>query len=102
MVLFTTSFDAVHTLHTLSDYGREDGFVASSSAIASIAGLFWVFLFAEVAVASVGPGTACIASSPVASPAAVAECWACVFVMDVKRLQNLTVGRSVQQVSRVW
>ena len=39
MVLFTTSFEAVNTLHTLSDYGREDGFVASSSAIASIAGL---------------------------------------------------------------
>ena len=74
MVLFTTSFEAVHTLHTLSDYGREDGFVASSSAIASIAGLFWVFLFAEVAVASVGPGTACIATVPVASPAAVAAC----------------------------
>ena len=48
MVLFTTSFQAVHTLHTLSEYGREDGFVASSSAIASIAGLFWVFLFAEL------------------------------------------------------
>jgi hypothetical protein len=25
MVLFTTSFEAVHTLHTLSDYGRRTG-----------------------------------------------------------------------------
>ena len=77
MVLFTTPFEAVHTLHPLSDYVCEDGFVASSSAIASITGLVWVFLFAEVPVPSVAPGTTSSASSPVASPAAVTAYCAC-------------------------